>query len=208
MFFFFNDTATTEIYTLSLHDALPIWVRERHPAPGGRDEGAVEVDVVPDEDRTLDELLETGHDLRDGRRLGDHAIRDAGQAHDEGVYLAPRIDQRRELFHYHPVHELEGAELGDGAALPRRGSRGLHVEDHVRGLLERERGGIRRPEIAAVPDEAGVAAHEPLHAGAGVAVGVREGEELRGDLFEAHRLAAVDETVEARRHGPQTSRQL
>src|SRR3712207_8491695 len=24
-YFFFNDTATTEIYTLSLHDALPIW---------------------------------------------------------------------------------------------------------------------------------------------------------------------------------------
>src|SRR5258708_1220199 len=28
-FFFFNDTATTEIYTLSLHDALPIFGRER-----------------------------------------------------------------------------------------------------------------------------------------------------------------------------------
>src|SRR3712207_7651904 len=27
MFFFFNDTATTEIYTLSLHDALPIYER-------------------------------------------------------------------------------------------------------------------------------------------------------------------------------------
>src|ERR1022692_2732877 len=26
-FFFFNDTATTEIYTLSLHDALPIYER-------------------------------------------------------------------------------------------------------------------------------------------------------------------------------------
>src|SRR3712207_7354110 len=26
-FFFFNDTATTEIYTLSLHDALPIFCR-------------------------------------------------------------------------------------------------------------------------------------------------------------------------------------
>src|SRR2546430_8884959 len=25
-FFFLNDTATTEIYTLSLHDALPIWL--------------------------------------------------------------------------------------------------------------------------------------------------------------------------------------
>src|SRR2546426_11568776 len=28
-FFFFNDTATTEIYTLSLHDALPIWCLEQ-----------------------------------------------------------------------------------------------------------------------------------------------------------------------------------
>src|SRR5574338_1674498 len=27
-FFFFNDTATTEIYTLSLHDALPIFVED------------------------------------------------------------------------------------------------------------------------------------------------------------------------------------
>src|SRR2546427_5591912 len=52
-FFFFNDTATTEIYTLSLHDALPIlsgplqlfgrehelsfgasWSRQRRHAPG------------------------------------------------------------------------------------------------------------------------------------------------------------------------------
>src|SRR2546429_2766631 len=37
MFFFFNDTATTEIYTLSLHDALPIYcwaaqVRQNNPA--------------------------------------------------------------------------------------------------------------------------------------------------------------------------------
>src|SRR5215217_2582981 len=30
-FFFFNDTATTEIYTLSLHDALPIIGRGRAP---------------------------------------------------------------------------------------------------------------------------------------------------------------------------------
>src|SRR2546427_3385856 len=28
LFFFFNDTATTEIYTLSLHDALPISMRK------------------------------------------------------------------------------------------------------------------------------------------------------------------------------------
>src|SRR5436309_3786401 len=43
-FFFFNDTATTEIYTLSLHDALPIClprgkvrlVCRRHPHRPGR----------------------------------------------------------------------------------------------------------------------------------------------------------------------------
>src|SRR2546429_2186455 len=31
-FFFFNDTATTEIYTLSLHDALPIWMGSTSPS--------------------------------------------------------------------------------------------------------------------------------------------------------------------------------
>src|SRR5256885_11921346 len=40
MFFFFNDTATTEIYTLSLHDALPIssncWAWPRAATSGSR----------------------------------------------------------------------------------------------------------------------------------------------------------------------------
>src|SRR5439155_21978332 len=33
--FFFNDTATTEFYTLSLHDALPIFVADAAWRPGG-----------------------------------------------------------------------------------------------------------------------------------------------------------------------------
>src|SRR5215213_5544674 len=37
--FFFNDTATTEIYTLSLHDALPISVAAAGPAPRRRHAG-------------------------------------------------------------------------------------------------------------------------------------------------------------------------
>src|SRR5256885_7375590 len=56
LFFFFNDTATTEIYTLSLHDALPICLQDRSRRRGaasdsrwgpivaadrGRDRGAV-----------------------------------------------------------------------------------------------------------------------------------------------------------------------
>src|SRR6267154_3433733 len=39
-FFFFNDTATTEIYTLSLHDALPI-PRSARPATASRNSMAV-----------------------------------------------------------------------------------------------------------------------------------------------------------------------
>src|SRR6266481_2593151 len=34
LFFFFNDAATTEIYTLSLHDALPIWGALMQPTAG------------------------------------------------------------------------------------------------------------------------------------------------------------------------------
>src|SRR5476651_2875117 len=42
LFFFFNDTATTEIYTLSLHDALPILspAHDRHAVLRGRCEVA------------------------------------------------------------------------------------------------------------------------------------------------------------------------
>src|SRR3712207_7937914 len=48
VFFFFNDTATTEIYTLSLHDALPILEAAEAVCSGGGIE----------EDRVLDLLGE------------------------------------------------------------------------------------------------------------------------------------------------------
>src|SRR2546422_11709833 len=38
-FFFFNDTATTEIYTLSLHDALPIFRHLDQAGEGNGDAG-------------------------------------------------------------------------------------------------------------------------------------------------------------------------
>src|SRR3712207_7989856 len=43
-FFFFNDTATTEIYTLSLHDALPISRRLAQQLPDVR--GVIVMDLV------------------------------------------------------------------------------------------------------------------------------------------------------------------
>src|SRR5215216_5564547 len=51
-FFFFNDTATTEIYTLSLHDALPIW-RQRVPQ-GHLYHHALRCELLgPDRDRAV-----------------------------------------------------------------------------------------------------------------------------------------------------------
>src|SRR5438132_8153705 len=45
LFFFFNDTATTEIYTLSLHDALPIYGGRAGPVPRYSMMGVRRIDV-------------------------------------------------------------------------------------------------------------------------------------------------------------------
>src|SRR3712207_8523235 len=74
LYFFFNDTATTEIYTLSLHDALPIWLdrvqlvgvgrqpEHRQPRPGrdqlGHRGAGVGVQVVPDQHRSEEHTSE------------------------------------------------------------------------------------------------------------------------------------------------------
>src|SRR5215475_14897375 len=56
-FFFFNDTATTEIYTLSLHDALPISprpglaIRRHDVAAGVAADVGVHLEAVAGEDR-------------------------------------------------------------------------------------------------------------------------------------------------------------
>src|SRR5258708_13168280 len=45
-FFFFNDTATTEIYTLSLHDALPICL-QRRAIPQSLDQYSGDICALP-----------------------------------------------------------------------------------------------------------------------------------------------------------------
>src|SRR5437867_10476128 len=44
IFFFFNDTPPTEIYTLSLHDALPISRKLKYPIFAGHDRGLAAVE--------------------------------------------------------------------------------------------------------------------------------------------------------------------
>src|SRR2546430_11144333 len=60
-FFFFNDTATTEIYTLSLHDALPI-----STGPGGMPKGESNKFVYDTSSETGKPL--TTHQFYDGKQ--------------------------------------------------------------------------------------------------------------------------------------------
>src|SRR2546430_7008777 len=57
VFFFFNDTATTEIYTLSLHDALPICITFR-PAGQQRDVHAPFCQVLKESDAAITKNLQ------------------------------------------------------------------------------------------------------------------------------------------------------
>src|ERR1051326_4168284 len=79
--FFFNDTATTEIYTLSLHDALPIYVLPRLAV------------IVRDMDESV--VSACPHKVRVERR-GRNRIDDAAaRALDGDILRRRRIEVRR-----------------------------------------------------------------------------------------------------------------
>src|SRR5687767_14559201 len=65
LFFYFNHTATTKIYTLSLHDALPIFINRNNRLKRLLDLGAPEI-IVNNEKRMLQEAVDALFD--NGRR--------------------------------------------------------------------------------------------------------------------------------------------
>src|SRR5437588_2103959 len=80
-FFFFNDTATTEIYTLSLHDALPICSRaaERLQTslefPGIRkDQQMIDMVGSKTEERVRDRRIERVEDRKSTRLNSSHTV--------------------------------------------------------------------------------------------------------------------------------------
>src|SRR6266480_7761407 len=76
-FFFFNDTATTEIYTLSLHDALPIspagpeggWDRSQASIPSLLLTGAVHHHLIRERTRTRVGLVVECGDAREAHHI-------------------------------------------------------------------------------------------------------------------------------------------
>src|ERR1041385_637620 len=131
LLFFFNDTATTEIYTLSLHDALPI-SRDREPVLRRAD------------DRALDHV-----------RMADEAVLDLGRGDpdpadlDQVVHAAavpeePVVVALEEIARVHGV-AVEGARrlLLVAPVVERRG---VARDEKLAGLAEL--GFVARDELA------------------------------------------------------------
>src|SRR5256886_6834846 len=111
-FFFFNDTATTEIYTLSLHDALPICRMPRRPRV--RLLGAGAARSRPERTRPRQRRLRAvRHVRRPGRLSG------GPSGHGKGASL-PRGPQRRRPR----VRDVPGAKSGGQGTGARTGHAG------------------------------------------------------------------------------------
>src|SRR5256886_10629995 len=149
-FFFFNDTATTEIYTLSLHDALPISVDRRQVRQReGRDVGLDRADA-----------------LRQRR------LRDSRRAHSPRRYDAPRRalalhDARQHLLDQEaahlPRHAREQHDHAAATALhpePRCGAAG--VREHGSALGDFRLRSVDRGHGSAHPLEARLDIREEL----------------------------------------------
>src|SRR3712207_8394705 len=99
-FFFFNDTATTEIYTLSLHDALPILV-QLYSYPG---DYLAERPTIERLAETVDKLEEDG--------LGYHMARPRGRSEEHTSELQSRqylvcrllLEKKKPFFSSFPTH--------------------------------------------------------------------------------------------------------
>src|SRR5205823_12706616 len=111
-FFLFNDTAPTEIYTLSLHDALPIWL-----APGfahflgdqPRDDVGAAAGRESDDDGDLAARIDT---LRGGARSRQ------GEQHGDG-----RLGERDEQITTPSMSHVDSSVPGAARFRPSRQSR-------------------------------------------------------------------------------------
>src|SRR3712207_7199789 len=137
IFFFFNDTATTEIYTLSLHDALPIYRR----GPGGRVGPSPASRDLRGHGRGAVRLLHARLPAR--RERAARAERFAHARRDKG-------SPEREPLPLHGLHKnLRGGRAGRGAHARRRGRAAarerlrLRIDNEDERTKQRRRGAER-----------------------------------------------------------------
>src|SRR2546430_13689551 len=91
-FFFFNDTATTEIYTLSLHDALPIY---QHGGDADRERDAAAIEHPREE--VLAEVVGAERVRpRRGPELGDRKSTRLNSSHSQISYAVFCLKKKKE----------------------------------------------------------------------------------------------------------------
>src|SRR2546429_3245365 len=105
-FFFFNDTATTEIYTLSLHDALPISDRERRICGLQQDVEcpAVGPDACP---QHLEGLQRRLRQWRRGRPRGDRKSTRLNSSHGYISYAVFCLKKKKKNHSYTHQHKTD-----------------------------------------------------------------------------------------------------
>src|SRR6266550_4442129 len=159
LFFFFNDTATTEIYTLSLHDALPIFALE----------GAPQIEEVIVSPRRLNQdvgggVLEQRSRLSISREpIEDASLHDV-HAIDEtalGGEVAAEADEFTVVAVGAPSEIVE-------CGVPQRAGARAHA------VVGPRSGDLHRREPALQPDDAGIHAQHTIRRVAVDAVGVGE----------------------------------
>src|SRR3989442_9136756 len=101
-FFFFNDTATTEIYTLSLHDALPIFLQALQLCQQAG-------------------MVRLGKGALDGTKLRGNASRHKGMSYE-------RMGEREKQLEAEIERMLGGAERPDAAEEERFRPGGAHAQ--------------------------------------------------------------------------------
>src|SRR3989454_6934930 len=181
-FFFFNDTATTEIYTLSLHDALPIFLGRPRAAPGRA--GARQDADGPDGGRgarppVIAHPVHARPDALRHHRDGDHRAGGDDREARVPVRARARVREHRAGGRGEPyaAEDASGAAAGDAGAPGHGGGADASV---ARALL---RAGDAEPDRAGGDVSLARGAARPLHVraqGAGSVEGGGGGDR-RGD---------------------------
>src|SRR3989475_10997059 len=110
-FFFFNDTATTEIYTLSLHDALPLVLR-----PGLRLSKPMRTKERPHQARCVDTVAGAPDDPSRQRRAPGPRVASSfnGIEHHRRVVSALRVFEARDVGRDHRIDRIRSAPVSSG----------------------------------------------------------------------------------------------
>src|SRR3989454_12542690 len=132
-FFFFNDTATTEIYTLSLHDALPIYHVEVHHRDGPRERHYRPAHVVTRADQAKLFGAEQRDDERAAHPAGrrERARQAEGHGRAGGVVIRAGVDDAIDATEMIVVRADDDGFVGERRVGAGQEAHDVHAADFV-----------------------------------------------------------------------------